>query len=204
MAELTAHRTLALANELAQMPDLALSSVVHNMALQLFYHGEHGSCLNLAVSRTCFTAQGTEVEGSVAGRAVAGRHKAWKAELPTDPDDLWPFVMKLPNERKLALLAHCVSLAIDAVSTSKSIGKEGALSHADALAQAIGLDMTNYWKPTAEGYLSRISKAQILIAVREATSPDQAQTCEAMKKPEMAARAEKLLAGTNWLPEVLR
>jgi ParB family chromosome partitioning protein len=64
--------------------------------------------------------------------------------------------------------------------------------------------MAAYWQPTAEAYLSRVSKAQILEAVREAKSEAEADRIATMKKPDMAARAERLLEGTGWLPIILR
>jgi hypothetical protein len=40
-----------------------------------------------------------------------------------------------------------------------------------------------------------VSKGRLLKDVRQATTPEDAQTCEGMKKADMAARAEKLVAG---------
>jgi len=73
------------------------------------------------------------------------------------------------------------------------------------LAEAVGLDMTAAgWAPTAENYLGRVTKARILQAVREAKGQQAAQLIDHLKKPEMAKEAERLLAGTGWLPEPLR
>lgn len=48
------------------------------------------------------------------------------------------------------------------------------------------------------------SKAQILAAVREALGDEAAERIADKKKQEMAEKAEQLLAGTGWLPPVLR
>ena len=45
---------------------------------------------------------------------------------------------------------------------------------------------------------------RILEAVREAKGEHAAQLIDHLKKPEMAQEAERLLAGTGWLPEPLR
>ncbi|HEY1244682.1 MAG TPA: hypothetical protein VGF29_07600, partial [Hyphomicrobiaceae bacterium] len=58
--------------------------------------------------------------------------------------------------------------------------------------------------PTVAGYLGRVTKAQILEAVREAKGEQAAQLIEDLKKAEMAREAERLLEGTGWLPEPLR
>ena len=60
------------------------------------------------------------------------------------------------------------------------------------------------WVPTVETYLGRVPKARILEAVREAKGEHAAQLIDHLKKPEMAQEAERLLAGTAWLPEPLR
>ena len=85
------------------------------------------------------------------------------------------------------------------------IGGPRALVHADLLAQAVDLDMaTAGWVPTVDNYLGRITKARILAAVTEAKGPGAADRIAHLKKGEMAAEAETLLADTGWLPEPLR
>src|SRR3954471_14563335 len=53
-------------------------------------------------------------------------------------------------------------------------------------------------------YLGRVTKSQILDAVREAKGSAAARTIEHLKKGDMAHEAERLLAGTGWLPALLR
>jgi len=80
-----------------------------------------------------------------------------------------------------------------------------ALAHAGVLAATVGLDMAKAgWTPTADSYLGRVTKARILEAVREGKGETAADRLAGLKKPEMVAAAEELLAGTGWLPEVLR
>jgi len=50
----------------------------------------------------------------------------------------------------------------------------------------------------------RVTKAHVLQAVTEAKGKRAAYAIEHLKKGEMAARAETLLAGSGWLPEPLR
>jgi ParB family chromosome partitioning protein len=54
------------------------------------------------------------------------------------------------------------------------------------------------------GYLGRVTKAQILEAVRDAKGEQAAQLIEDLKKADMAREAERLLEGSGWLPEPLR
>ena len=60
------------------------------------------------------------------------------------------------------------------------------------------------WTATVDSYLGRVTKARILEAVREAKGEASAQLIDHLKKQEMAREAERLLAGSGWLPEPLR
>ena len=60
------------------------------------------------------------------------------------------------------------------------------------------------WTPTVDGYLGRVTKARILEAVAEAKGEAAADRIAHLKKGDMAAGAERLLAGSGWLPEPLR
>jgi ParB family chromosome partitioning protein len=73
------------------------------------------------------------------------------------------------------------------------------------LARAVNLDMAAAgWSATVDNYIGRVPKARILEAVREAKGEASAQLIDHLKKPDMAKEAERLLAGTGWLPEPLR
>jgi ParB family chromosome partitioning protein len=60
------------------------------------------------------------------------------------------------------------------------------------------------WVTRADNYLSRVTKSQIVAAVREAKGEATAELLADLKKKEMAIEAERLLGGTGWLPEPLR
>jgi hypothetical protein len=66
------------------------------------------------------------------------------------------------------------------------------------------LDLAQWWTPTAKGYFGRVPKAQIAEAVTEGVDAQAAAAIGSLKKTEMAERAEALLAGTGWLPALLR
>ena len=108
------------------------------------------------------------------------------------------------DDDRQALFAHCASLSINAVHEPWNRNKERQ-AHADHLAKAVSLDMAAAgWAPTVDTYLGRVPKARILEAVREAKGDGAAQLIDHLKKADMAAEAERLLAGSGWLPEPLR
>lgn len=202
--DLTAHRTLGLRLALGENPDVALIAVTHALAAQTFYRGhDTGSCLDLSPVSTPLGGHADGIEDTEGGKALADRHAAWAGRMPQDAGALWGFVVALDHDSRMSLFAHCAALTVFAVKQPWD-RKPGALATADNLAQAVALDMTAHWRPTARTYLGRVSKAQIVEAVREGVSEEAAHRIAGMKKQAMAEAAEQLLAGTGWLPALLR
>jgi ParB family transcriptional regulator, chromosome partitioning protein len=204
LSDLTAHRTAALRHGLATRPDIAYLAVLHAFALQSFYFGDtRRSCLDVVLRHPELAPWADHIDANEAHRAMAEQHTHWGASLSESPADLWQCILDLIPDDRAALLAHCAALTLDALRRPGE-SRYGKHTHADQLAMAVGLDMTAFWHPTAEAYLSRVKKAQILEAVREAKGDAEADRMATMKKPDMAARAERLLVDSGWLPPVLR
>lgn len=203
VAELTAYRTSALRNELANHPATAFLALVHALVLATFYQGEQASCLEITPKHAWLTGHAPGIDESVAEKATAERHAAWGKRLPRKPEVLWTFIHGLSDSERMSLLAHCVSLTANAIRAPGHSDEERE-THAAILAREVGLDMGAYWQPTAAGYFGRVSKERILQAVREAASDKEAQKVAGLKKQAMAEAAVAALAGKNWLPAVLR
>lgn len=202
--DLTAHRTLALRDALGASPTVALSAVVHSLALFAFYPPyDRASCLEIKSVTAYLDGHAPGIDDTRAGRSIAERHERWAVRLPEAAMDLWTFVEGLGATELLDLLAHCASLTVNAVRAPLD-RKPGAWAHADRLAQAVDLDMSGYWSATVTSYLGRVTKARIGEAVREAVSEEAAERIGGLNKPDMASEAEALLAGTGWLPSLLR
>jgi ParB family chromosome partitioning protein len=204
LTELTAHRTLALRYVLGEHPDIAFTAGLHALCLKVFYRYGQDSCLELDLKSTSFAAQAPGLADTPLATSFDARHQAWIASLPKEPTELWDTLTAFDIYRQRALFAHCISLSVNAVYESYN-RKPGAMAHADRLAQRVDLDMVVAgWTPTVENFLGRVTKARILGAVREARGAPAAQLIDHLKKGEMAAKAEELLAGSGWLPEPLR
>jgi ParB family transcriptional regulator, chromosome partitioning protein len=214
VSELTAHRTLALRDAVANNPQVALTALLHKLCLDTFQHSAPGACLEASVRHVFFPVQATDLKDSPSAKAVADRHEAWKVELPKDDRALWDWLASLDDNRRAALLAHCVSFGVNALyEKGDRYGGPGVSAHgvqqriaqADRLARAVGLDMVEAgWRPTVDNYLGRVTKPHILEAVREAKGDQAAQLIDHLKKVEMAKEAERLLDCTGWLPDPLR
>ena len=204
VTELTAHRTLALRDALAGDPHIAFVAALHVLTLKLFYRYGLNSCIEIDPRSAAFSAQAPGLADTPSAKAIEARSENWVKHLPKAPEDLWDVLIDFDSDSRQALFAHCASLTLNAVHEAYN-RRPGALAHADVLAMALNLDMAAVgWTPTAEAYLSRVTKAQILEAVREAKGDDAADRITGLKKPEMVTAAEELLHGTGWLPEPLR
>lgn len=202
--DLTAHRTLALRDALAGNATVALSAVVHALALIAFYPAyERPTCLEIKGVSAYLDGHAPGIDDTRAGRSVAERHAAWASRVPKAAHELWAFVQALAVTDLLDLLAHCASLTVNGVRAPFD-RKPGAWAHADRLVEAVDLDMSGYWTATVASYLGRVTKARIGEAVREAVSEEAAERIGGLKKPNMASEAEALLAGKGWLPVLLR
>jgi ParB family chromosome partitioning protein len=213
--ELTAHRTLALRDALAENPAVAFQAVLHNFVLTAFYRfASSGSCLEIGLRTPNFPAQAPGLRDSLSAKAVEARHEAWKARLPKSENDLWDALTALDGREQASLFAHCASFAVNAVYEPANRYNQGRVSaqgvrtrldQADVLARAVGLDMVQAgWRPTVDNYLGRVTKPRILEAVREAKGEPSVQLIDHLKKADMAKEAERLLDGSGWLPEPLR
>ena len=204
MAELTAHRTLALREAVANDPDTAYLAILHALCLKLFYRLGLDSCLEVDAKSVLFGSQVEGLGGMAYAAAIDARHGTWSAQLPKDTAGLWDVLCGLDSDSRQALFAHCVGLTINATCQPYD-RRPKAIAHADRLAEAVELDMAEAgWRPTVATYLGRVTKARILEAVREAKGEQAAHLIEDLKKADMAREAERLLDGTGWLPEPLR
>ncbi|RJT21662.1 ParB/RepB/Spo0J family partition protein [Chakrabartia godavariana] len=215
VAELTAHRTLALHDALANNPHVAMTALLHRLVMERYHYSAPSGCLEVGVRHHFFSSQGTDLKDSPSAKAIETRYEDWKADLPTDDDALWDWIAVLDDASRMALLAHCVAYGVNALyekpnpfsgSGISQHGLERRLAQADRMARATGLDMveTAGWRPTVENYLGRVTKPRILEAVREGAGERAASLIEHLKKGDMAKEAERLLSDTGWLPEPLR
>ena len=204
VSELTAHRTLALRHALGQRPEIAFLAALHALCLRVFYRYAQDSCLELDLKSIGFAAQAPGLADSALASAYDARHAEWAQTLPKEPVDLWDALGDFNGDTRHALFAHCVSLSVNAIYEPYN-RRPKAIAHADRLATAVELDMVAAgWTPTVDTYFGRVTRARIVGAVREARGDQAADRIVPLKKPEMAAEAEALLAGSGWLPEPLR
>lgn len=194
-------RTEILQQALMGNPEVALVASVHVLAGSAFYGYSGYSCLRLYRSEPPKPI-GQHV--TPAAEAITARIEAIKATLPEKQAELWEHLMALSTEDLLSILAVCVAQGID---TTERRGEESGrgirLEHGQQLADTLGCDLSRQWVPNGANYLAHVSKAMITDAVTEACGASAALPIATMKKDEAIAHAERVLAGTGWLPEML-
>ena len=201
---LSAHRTAALQIEVARHPQVALAALVHGMVqtvLQESHYGPRHDALPLGVSlKVQDRLEGMAPDWPESPAAVALRELQQVAgeALPEDSAELFAVLLAKPQDELVRLLAVCVASTVDVVTPRATPHQPGA-----ELAQAVGLDMAAWWKPTAEGYFKHVSKAVILDAVA-VFAPDSVTRLAKLKKADIASEAERLADGTGWMPAIFK
>ncbi|RMK68551.1 chromosome partitioning protein ParB [Pseudomonas aeruginosa] len=198
---LSAHRTAALQIEVARHPQVALAALVYGMVQTTLQDNHYGHDLPFGVR---LTVQG-RLEGmapdwpdSPAAVALRELRQVAGEALPQDSAELFAALLAMEQDELVRLLAVCVAATVDVVTPRATVQQPGA-----ELAQAVGLDMAAWWKPTAEGYFKHVSKAVILDAVGE-FAPSHVTRLAKLKKGDIVSEAERLADGTGWMPAVFR
>ncbi|WP_186266972.1 ParB/RepB/Spo0J family partition protein [Burkholderia gladioli] len=198
---LSAHRTAALQIEVARHPHVALAALVHGMVQTVLQEHYHGHDLPLGVSlkvQDRLEGMASDVPESPAAVALHTLQEVAGEALPQDSAELFAVLQAKSQDELVRLLAVCVASTVDVVTPRATTQQPGA-----ELAQAVGLDMAAWWKPTAEGYFRHITKPAILEAVG-AFAPSSVTRLAKLKKADIASEAQWLADGAGWMPAVFQ
>ncbi|MGO4154372.1 H-NS family nucleoid-associated regulatory protein [Cupriavidus sp. YAF13] len=206
--KLTAHRTAALQALVAGAPAVALTALLYALVPDVFQSSLGHRFRYDAVAKVSITDQrgsvssaSADMEASPAWQSMEASVARWEDRMPGEDEDLFTWLQDLSQADQLDLLAVCVAHSINTFAQ-----REDSAGHARAnqLAEAVDLDMADWWQPTADSYLASVPASRRIEAVREAAGEETAAGLEGMKKADMIAAAEGHLDGRRWLPEVLR
>jgi ParB family chromosome partitioning protein len=202
--DLTAQKTAAIGAELAHQPDVALAAMVHALTLGTMYqYASDRSCLQVRVTLPRIREAINDHE-TASGLAALDRDRAdWAHRLPENPAELWAWCLTQPSCTLLDLLAFVAGNLVDAVRRNHDRDGNTRIGHGNALARALQMDMAGAFTPTAANYFGRVNRDAILAALAEAKGASPAPSWAKMKKAELAALAERQVAGTGWLPAPL-
>ena len=196
---LSAHRTAALQIEVARHPQVALAALVHGMVQTVLQGRYYGNDLPMGVRLTVkdrLEGMAPDLSESTAAEALREVQQAWGDRLPEDSAALFAALLAMEQGELIQLLAVCVASTVDVVTPRAMPRQPGT-----ELAQAVGLNMAAWWKPSAEGYFKHVSKAAILQTVGE-FAPESVHRLAKLKKADIASEAERLAEGTGWMPVI--
>ena len=114
VAELTAHRTVALRLAVGGSYGSAFCACLHALALKLFYSYAPDSCLELDAKCVFFGTQAPGLGDTPYATALTERHEAFAGALPDDSEQLWDVILAMPVKLRNALFAHCVAMTVNA------------------------------------------------------------------------------------------
>jgi ParB family chromosome partitioning protein len=202
LRRLAAHRTMALQLTVAANTQVALAALAHALVLPLIdaglYRARTVMQIGPVVAPPALDAAADDLKAGTAWQRFDTQVESWRARLPAQQDDWLGWLIGLPQQELLELLS------LGAAATLNALPAAGCTRAADALARAAGLDMVDWWTPTAVGYLSHVPKALILQTLQEAGVEADTAKLAALKKGDLVTMAETRLAGSRWLPAVLR
>ena len=216
LRDLEAYRLGAAQAEIAKNPSIAFDLLVFKAAksrcgLNHAYDGPQVS----------FTGSYGGTASSDAREFIAERMKPIKASLTLDwleiDNEVGQFAtfQALTTEQKHAILAYCVASTLQPKLHPKAEPDDDRrTAHDIALAQTGG-DVAEYWRPTKDNYLSRISKDQLLEIGAEVAGSGWASHRRNSKKTALADELHQAFAAPdehgktpeqierlkNWLPE---
>jgi ParB family transcriptional regulator, chromosome partitioning protein len=198
---LAAHKTAALQAVMVDKVSATVAVLTFTLAQQVFGadHGQARTGLQIAIKQPAFELQqaADDLGGTKAWLQLDAARAAWQARLPASEAAWLAWIAALPQQEALQLLTFCTAACMN-------VKADGADASAAAVHQLVELNMVDWWQPTAAGFLSHVSKAQIMVVLKESDPAFVDGGLVALPKDALVAKAQVLLTGKGWLPAPLR
>jgi len=206
--QLSANKVGIVGVELAARPDIALAVLVAQLARNTFgggYFSVGDFGLGVRLKTEDIDLHAPDFAQSKAGVEMEKYRQHWFDVMPLDEngnvnEDVLPWALEQDTGTLLELLSFILATSVQGVQHIES----NNATTLDVLANIAGVDASKWWEPTAESYLSHVSKDRISVTVEEAVGSEAAASLTKLKKKEAVVSAEQLLAGKGWLPKLLQ
>lgn len=205
LRNLTAHRTAVLKYQLTHQPRVALAVLAYHLLQSAFgvHWYTHLGTMSAPDGDRLLDRDGVAADYPPRVRLLQIT-EAWRGEIPDDPAAALDYLLGLSAGELDGLLAVCTALAFDATTGRVSDQNQRPVL-IDRLCEAMDVDMTDHWKPTAANYLGRVPTTLIRSAVLDAGfAKHVGDQLMDMKRAAAAKEAEDILIPARWLPEPLR
>ncbi len=207
--DLTASRTVALQAVVAGGEWISIVLLAHHLTLEVFkgHAVNSGGMLQTGRFNMPWLDFEDDCYDSKAGGLLQQQHMMWEELLGKSINDAGALFTRLrgwTDDTLIKLISYCVARHLYAVTVADTDVP------ADVLAGEIGLNMADWWRPTAANYFSRVTKPQILRDVADACGDLAAKQISSLGKDAAAQRAGELIAKSDqgrenpWLPKALR
>ncbi|MGE8140644.1 ParB/RepB/Spo0J family partition protein [Novosphingobium sp. NPDC080210] len=213
--ELAMQRRDVLALHVASDPGIALDIMVFTLADADTHDWRARAATTLRAPLPAGPIIGFEAKDAPASSALAelrsNLDESWRAG--TDATSRFDLFRALSDDSRAAWLGYVVARSLEA---GLNMTGERQLPFQDHLGSLIGIDMAQWWRPTAANYFDRVSKQVILDALTDVGGLELSSRFASVKKGDLAMSAERVFAGTYitevevrekalaWVPEVMR
>ena len=213
--ELAMQRRDVLALHVASDPGLSLDIMVFTLADADTHDWRSRAATTLRGGVPAGPIVGFEAKDAPASASLAdlrsGLDESWRSG--EDASSRFKMFRALADESRAAWLGFVVARTLEA---SLNMAGERQISFQDHLGSTIGIDIAQWWRPTAANYFDRVSKQVILDALTDVGGLELSSRFASVKKGDLAMSAERVFAGTYitevevreralaWVPEVMR
>lgn len=204
--QLTANKTAIVRAVLCNKPNVALALLAAEFGEQVIGRGYRQSgALKVSMTDATYTVDqaADDFIGSKAEQEIKQHWQRWTDLMPKDQDGhalpLLPWLLEQDQQTVVDFLGYCIAASLDGIEFQEPRSQTAL----DRIAALIDVNPADWWEPTVASYLGRVSKDQIAAVVEQVVGQEAAAPLVKMKKGEAAAQAEKILAGSRWLPAVL-
>lgn len=199
---LLAHRNIAVATEVSKNAHVA-KVLLASFAVEKIRSGSAGSSVpsDLHISSHSWGIRRLQsqcgVDVKVREEAFAELGAILIDGLPKKSEDVWDVLLGWSAERLDMLNAYAVAMSVSVADDHKGLtGK---------LLAALNFNMAEHFDATVDNYPGRsLPKAFIVKALGEAGKAADKAALNAMKTRDLAKEAEARLAGTGWVPSLIR
>ena len=203
MLNLTSQKTAAIQASLIAQPNVALAALAANLAGSIFSkYGNFDNPVKIKVTecRHDLERNSPTVGASRAAKEIDATTQAWIARLPAKKAEYLAWFLVQDASVSTDFIVYATALSANTMASMEKNLSEGAV-----LAEAVSLDMTQWWSAdVADNFISLVPKGKIIAAVTEACGAEAALPLEKLKRKEAVELGAKLLEGTGWLPAPLR
>lgn len=215
--ELATQRRQILVAHLASDPAIALDLTIFLMAQDVVFANshvrDHSTLKASAAQMPIFTFRD---EGSMASQIIEDQRQhldtSWAGH--TTMSERFDAFRALDEQARGAWVAFSVAQTLEPTLNIAEGGRSNGFH--DHLGRILGIDVANWWRPTAENFFGRVKKDVMLDALQEIGGPilrgrykdakkgDLASTCASLCNGQGIVEAEIRENATAWLPDAMR